>query len=51
MQQSDLLFTFPQTIARHFKQIPIQEKETITYFIYMAKTHKSKLDQKNENHS
>lgn len=35
-----------QTIQRHFKQIPCPEKETVTYFIYMIKTHKSKLDQK-----
>ncbi|XP_031569951.1 histone deacetylase complex subunit SAP30L-like [Actinia tenebrosa] len=35
-----------ETIQKHFKQIPCQEKETITYFIYMVKTNKSKLDQK-----
>ncbi|CAH3176694.1 unnamed protein product [Porites evermanni] len=35
-----------ETIQRHFKQIPCPEKETVTYFIYMIKTHKSKLDQK-----
>eukprot|EP00112_Aurelia_sp_Birch-Aquarium-sp1_P003103 Seg1347.1 transcript_id=Seg1347.1/GoldUCD/mRNA.D3Y31 product="Histone deacetylase complex subunit SAP30L" protein_id=Seg1347.1/GoldUCD/D3Y31 len=42
MNKSQLL----ETISRHFKSIPVPEKETITYFIYMVKTHKSKLDQR-----
>ncbi len=29
---------------RHFKSIPIYEKEAITYFIYMVKCNKNKLD-------
>jgi len=42
MNKSQLL----ETISRHFRSIPVPEKETITYFIYMVKTHKSKLDQR-----
>ncbi|KAK3699935.1 hypothetical protein QZH41_016597 [Actinostola sp. cb2023] len=38
-----------ETIQRHFKQIQCPEKETITYFIYMIKTNKSKWDQKQDN--
>lgn len=38
---------FSQTIAKHFKTLPIKEKEIITYFIYMAKSGANKLDQKN----
>jgi histone deacetylase complex subunit SAP30 len=34
-----------ESIVRHFKSTPVTEKETLTYFIYMAKTHKSKFDQ------
>lgn len=36
-----------QTITKHFKTIPIKEKEILTYFIYMVKSHSNKLDQKN----
>jgi len=35
------------TITKHFKTIPIKEKEILTYFIYMVKSHSNKLDQKN----
>ena len=28
----------------HFKTIPVAEKEALTFFIYMIKTNKSKLD-------
>lgn len=35
-----------QTVARHFKTIPVVEKEALTFFIYMAKSHKSRLDNK-----
>ncbi|XP_067042059.1 LOW QUALITY PROTEIN: histone deacetylase complex subunit SAP30 homolog [Acropora muricata] len=35
-----------ESIQKHFKMIPCPEKETLAYFIYMIKTHKSKLDQK-----
>ncbi|EDO36011.1 predicted protein [Nematostella vectensis] len=38
-----------ETIQRHFKQIDCPEKETVAYFIYMVKTNKSKLDQKQDN--
>jgi histone deacetylase complex subunit SAP30 len=31
-------------MMRHFKTIPVIEKEALTYFIYMVKTNKSKLD-------
>lgn len=31
-------------MTRHFKTIPVPEKETIAFFIYMVKTNKSKLD-------
>lgn len=29
---------------RHFKTIPVVEKEALTFFIYMIKTNKSKFD-------
>jgi len=35
-----------QIVARHFKTIPVVEKEALTYFIYMAKNYKSRFDQK-----
>jgi len=34
------------TVARHFKTIPVVEKEALTFFIYMAKNNKSRFDQK-----
>ncbi|KAL5012935.1 hypothetical protein ScPMuIL_011486 [Solemya velum] len=34
------------TVARHFKSIPVVEKEALTFFIYMAKNFKSRFDQK-----
>lgn len=34
------------TVARHFRTIPVIEKEALTYFIYMAKNFKSRFDQK-----
>lgn len=37
-------FIIFQCVARHFKTIPIVEKEALTFFIYMIKTSKSKLD-------
>lgn len=36
-----------EAIQKHFKSIPVDEKEIITYFIYMVKTNGNKLDQKN----
>ncbi|XP_002736181.1 histone deacetylase complex subunit SAP30L-like [Saccoglossus kowalevskii] len=35
-----------ETISRHFKTLPVQEKETLTYFIYMVKNNKSRFDQR-----
>ena len=32
------------SLARHFKTIPVSEKEALTYFIYMIKTGSSRLD-------
>ena len=32
------------SLARHFKTIPVIEKEALTYFIYMVKTKQSKMD-------
>lgn len=32
---------------KHFKTIPIKEKEIITFFVYMVKMGSNKLDQKN----
>ena len=32
------------SLVRHFKTIPVSEKEALTYFIYMVKTGSSKLD-------
>ncbi|TRY64537.1 hypothetical protein DNTS_022658 [Danionella cerebrum] len=37
-----------ETVSRHFRNIPVNEKETLTYFIYMVKSSKSRLDQKPE---
>lgn len=34
------------TVARHFKTIPVVEKEALTFFIYMAKSYKSRFDNK-----
>ncbi|ESP01823.1 hypothetical protein LOTGIDRAFT_200055 [Lottia gigantea] len=33
-------------VAKHFKNIPVVEKEALTFFIYMAKNYKSRFDQK-----
>uniref|UniRef100_A0A8C6XRK7 SAP30 like n=1 Tax=Naja naja TaxID=35670 RepID=A0A8C6XRK7_NAJNA len=37
-----------ETVSRHFRNIPVNEKETLAYFIYMVKSNKSRLDQKTE---
>merc|ERR1712183_349782 len=42
MSKSQLL----DSIHKHFKTISVPEKETISYFIYMVKTYRSKLDQR-----
>ncbi|XP_059830265.1 histone deacetylase complex subunit SAP30L isoform X1 [Hypanus sabinus] len=35
-----------ETISRHFRTIPVNEKETLAYFIYMVKNDKIRHDQK-----
>lgn len=35
------------TLMKHFKTIPVIEKEALTFFIYMVKSNSNKLDQKN----
>ena len=35
-------------MMRHFKTIPVVEKEALTFFIYMVKTNKSKLDTRHQ---
>ncbi|XP_037355923.1 histone deacetylase complex subunit SAP30L isoform X2 [Talpa occidentalis] len=37
-----------ETVSRHFRNIPVNEKETLAYFIYMVKSNKSRLDPKPE---
>lgn len=37
-----------ETVSRHFRNIPVNEKETLAYFIYMVKSNRSRLDQKPE---
>ncbi|XP_066998834.1 histone deacetylase complex subunit SAP30 homolog [Anabrus simplex] len=34
-------------LMKHFKTIPVKEKEALTFFIYMVKSNGNKLDQKN----
>lgn len=33
-----------EQLMRHFRTIPVNDKEAITYFIYMVKMNKNKLD-------
>ncbi|KAK2716281.1 histone deacetylase complex subunit SAP30L-like [Artemia franciscana] len=35
-----------ETLQRHFSTIPVVEKDALTYFVYMVKTRRSKMDQK-----
>lgn len=35
------------TLIKHFKTIPVDEKAILTFFIYTVKTNSNKLDQKN----
>ncbi|XP_060532357.1 histone deacetylase complex subunit SAP30 homolog [Cylas formicarius] len=35
------------TLMKHFKTIPVKEKDVVTFFIYTVKTNGNKLDQKN----
>ncbi|XP_029423785.1 histone deacetylase complex subunit SAP30L [Nannospalax galili] len=37
-----------ETVSRHFRNIPVNEKETLAYFIYMVKGNRGRLDQKPE---
>lgn len=37
-----------ETLHRHFRSIPVNEKEAITYFIFSIKLNKNKLDRGNE---
>lgn len=45
-----LFFSFSdlpvQTVSRHFRNIPVNEKETLTYFIYTVKSSKSRPEPK-----
>lgn len=34
-------------LLKHFRTVPVAEKECLTYFIYMIKTNRSKFDQRN----
>jgi len=34
-----------ESLMRHFRTMPVIEKEAITYFVYMVKTNRNKLDQ------
>lgn len=34
-------------ISKHFRTIPVKEKEVLSYFIYSVKTNSNKTDQKN----
>ncbi|XP_071846638.1 histone deacetylase complex subunit SAP30L-like isoform X2 [Apostichopus japonicus] len=36
-----------EIVAKHFKTLPVKEKDALTYFIYMVKNNKSRFDQKN----
>lgn len=45
---ASLFLSLLQTVSRHFRNIPVNEKETLTYFIYMVKSSKSRLDQKGD---
>lgn len=36
-----------EALMKHLKTIPVNEKDTLTVFIYMVKTNSNKLDQKN----
>ena len=35
-----------EIISRHFRSMPVCEKEALAYFIYMVKMNKNKLDNK-----
>uniref|UniRef100_A0A8C0MPM3 Histone deacetylase complex subunit SAP30L n=1 Tax=Canis lupus familiaris TaxID=9615 RepID=A0A8C0MPM3_CANLF len=48
MEKRKIQCYHPETVSRHFRNIPVNEKETLAYFIYMVKSNKSRLDQKSE---
>ncbi|XP_078492459.1 histone deacetylase complex subunit SAP30L [Ciona intestinalis] len=35
-----------ETVNKHFISMPVNEKEALTYFIYMVKTNRNRLDNK-----
>lgn len=35
-----------QTLLKHFKTIPVNEKEALSFFIYTVKSNNNKLDHK-----
>lgn len=37
---------FFQTLLKHFKTIPVNEKEALSFFIYTVKSNNNKLDHK-----
>ncbi|CAH0395956.1 unnamed protein product [Bemisia tabaci] len=39
------------TLLKHFKTIPVIEKEALSFFIYMVKSNSNKLDHKNGNNT
>lgn len=46
-----IMFNFFQSLLNHFKTIPVNEKEALTFFIYTIKTNGNKLDQKTSNNN
>ncbi|KAG7273452.1 hypothetical protein CRUP_032700, partial [Coryphaenoides rupestris] len=37
-----------ETVSRHFRNIAVNEKETLTYFIYMVKSSKTRMEPKTD---
>jgi len=40
-----------EIVQRHFRSMPVNEKEALAYFIYMVKMNKNKLDNKDASQS
>jgi len=38
-----------ELVQRHFRSMPVNEREALAYFIYMVKMNKNKLDNKDAN--
>ncbi|XP_012585446.1 PREDICTED: histone deacetylase complex subunit SAP30L [Condylura cristata] len=38
----------PETVSRHFRNIPVNEKETLACFVYTVKSSRGRLDPKPE---